>query len=211
MRNCLVICFLLLVNNVFGQFAVIQDRKGYANIRNSPNISNSIIDTLNNGTVIFCKARCANDTTLIEEDSGVDNEGFIHRSKLKFIHRYKKLSESKLSDDGLRFAREGIEVVIIKTTAEIEDINGEAEVWGAEGKTVSNKYQQVTVILDGVRLEMPKENLFEPNLKNSKVNYDNKSKTLYISATNGSGENSYAVLWVVANGRLKQRIVTSLF
>ncbi len=213
MKNWLIIIFLLLANNMFGQFAIIQDRRGYANIRNSPNISNSVIDTLNNGRIVFCKERGADDSSLIEEEEDDDSEkdGFIHRSKVKFIHRYKKLSESKLSEDGLLFTRQGIEVVIIKTTANRQDINEDAEVWGVEGWAVFNKYEQVTVTLSGVRLEMPIDNLFEPNLKNTKANYDKKSKTLYISAINGSGESSYAVLWVVANGRLKQQIVTSLF
>lgn len=212
MRNLLIIFFLFLFYNSFGQFAIIQDKRGYANIRNSPNMSNTIIDTLNNGRIVFCKGKGDIELPLdTHNDEDVERDGYIHRSKVKFVTKYKKIPSSKLSKDGLIFKKWGMEVMVLKTSSGRKDVNNNTEMWGVSGKYPTNKYEQVTVVLNGVHIELPIDSLFEPNLKNTKVSYDKKNNTLYISTVNGSGKNSYAVLWVVANGRFKQRIVTSIF
>ena len=53
MKEFFTILPCILYQTTFGQFGIINDKDGFVNVRNSPNISNNIIDTLHNGQVVF--------------------------------------------------------------------------------------------------------------------------------------------------------------
>jgi len=53
-RIILVIILGLCSVEIFGQFAIVNDKDGYVNVRSSPKIEkNNIIDTLHNGSIVY--------------------------------------------------------------------------------------------------------------------------------------------------------------
>ena len=44
---------LIMSQAIFGQFAIISDKDGFVNVRNSANIGNNISEKLENGFVIY--------------------------------------------------------------------------------------------------------------------------------------------------------------
>lgn len=60
-------------------------------------------------------------------------------------------------------------------------------------------------------VNLPTDNLFEPNLDFTSVYIDKKNNIIYVSALNSDGAGGYAVLWIIENGEFKQRITTLPF
>jgi len=55
MKKIILVTVLVLCSvSGFGQFAIVNDKDGYVNVRSSPKIEkNNIIDTLHNGSIVY--------------------------------------------------------------------------------------------------------------------------------------------------------------
>lgn len=230
MRGLLIILTCILFQNTFAQFGIIVDKDGFVNVRNSPNISNNIIDTLTSGQIVFC-LEAEGEWRPIDYDLSRQNKsGYIHNSRVKFIDNFDKISHDKLTDSVVTFKKDTIKLIVTKTKFNpkdnklqyheentsknevrwLEKINGK-EIWGTDGNIPNNQYGQITLTLGKNKIHLPVDNLFEPNLDYTTVNIDEKNKTIYISAMNSDGAGGYAVLWIIENGKFKQRITTIPF
>ncbi len=61
-----------------------------------------------------------------------------------------------------------------------------------------------------MRLTLPPaalENLYEPNLGSTKVNYDRIKDILYISTMNSDSAGGYFVVWKIEKGKYKERFI----
>ena len=61
---------------------------------------------------------------------------------------------------------------------------------------------------------MPKksiQNLYEPNLEYTSVNYNEKKNIVYIQSRNSDGAGSYAVIWIIEKGKLQNRFISIPF
>jgi hypothetical protein len=92
----------------------------------------------------------------------------------------------------------------------LEQINGKA-IWGTDGNIPNYQYNQIILSIGSDKINLPCENLFEPNLENTAVYFDEKKNTIYITALNGDGAGSYAVLWVIKNSKFIDRFITIPF
>lgn len=227
MRKFLICLICFFSQMTFGQFGIIADKDGFVNIRKSASVKSKIIDTLTNGQIVFCleaegEWRPTDYDFIMHEKSG-----YIHNSRIKFIEEFDNVPYTKLSDSTVIFKRDSIKLIATKTRfnpknnklqyhkgdasenemSYIEKINGK-EIWGTDGYIPKNKYGQFTLTYGKETTELSIENLFEPNLDYTKVNIDTKTNTIYISASNSDGAASYEVLWIIVNGKLKQRILT---
>jgi hypothetical protein len=230
MKGLLTIFACILFQTTFGQFGIISDKDGFVNVRNSPNISNNIIDTLTNGEIVFC-LEAEGEWRPTDYDLGRKNKsGYIHNSRVKFIDEFEKISYDKLTDSTITFKKDSIILIITKTKFNpknnelqynkgdasknemswLEKINGK-EIWGTDGNVPKNQYGQITLTLGKNKIYLPIDNLFEPNLEYTTVNIDEKNNTIYISAMNSDGAGGYSVLWIIDNGKFKQRITTIPF
>ena len=54
MRLTIFITLLFLVQNLSGQFGIINDGEGFVNVRKSPEFSNNVIDNLKDRQLIYC-------------------------------------------------------------------------------------------------------------------------------------------------------------
>jgi hypothetical protein len=231
MKGLITILTCILYQTTFGQFGIITDKDGFVNVRNSPNISNNIIDTLNNGQIVFCLEEegewCPTDYHLNGQKI---KSGYIHKSRVKLIYDFDEIPYDKLTDSVVTFKKDTIKLIVTKTKFNpknnnleyhkgdasknemiwLEKINGK-EIWGTDGNIPKNQYRQITLTLGKNNIYLPIDNLFEPNLDYTTINIDEKSSTIYISALNSDGAGGYAVLWIIKNGTFKERIITIPF
>ncbi|HPT01600.1 MAG TPA: hypothetical protein PLJ84_03315 [Bacteroidales bacterium] len=227
MRRLLLILICLYCQTIYGQFGIIADKDGFVNVRNSPDISNNIIDTLTNGQIVFCLEAEGEWRPTDYDFSRQRKSGYIHNSRVKFIEDFDKIPYDNLTDSTLRFRMDSTRLIVTKKRfnprnvilqyhkgddsknemSYLEKINGK-EIWGTDGTMPINQYGQITLIFGKERVNLPIDNLFEPNLDNTKVNFDRENKTIYISASNSDGAGGYEVLWIIENGKFKERITT---
>lgn len=231
MKGLLTILTCILFQTAFGQFGIIADKDGFVNVRNSPNISNNIIDTLTNGQIVFCLEEEGEWRPTDYHLNGQKfKSGYIHKSRVKLIDDFDKIFYDKLTDSVVTFKKDTIKLIVTKTKFNpknnklqyhkgdaskneiswLEKINGK-EIWGTDGNVPKNQYGQITLTLGKDKIHLPIDNLFEPNLDYTTVNIDEKNKTIYISAMNSDGAGGYAVLWIIENGTFKQQITTIPF
>lgn len=227
MKGLLTILTCILSQTAFGQFGIIADKDGFVNVRNSPNISNNIIDTLINGQIVFCLEAEGEWRPTDYDFSRQRKSGYIHDSRVKFIHEFDNISYDKLTDSVISFKKDSIKLIASKTKFNPkknklqyhkgEDLKNEMsyldkindkEIWGTDGNIPKSQYRQVTLTLGKSIINLPIDNLFEPNLDYTRVNIDTENKIIYISASNSDGAGSYEVLWIIENGEFKQRMLT---
>ncbi|MFN8437778.1 MAG: SH3 domain-containing protein [Cytophagales bacterium] len=230
MKELLTVLACILCQTTFGQFGIISDKDGFVNIRNSPNISNNIIDTLTNGQIVFCLEEEGEWRPIDYDLSRKNKSGYVHKSRIKLIENFDKVAYSNLTDSIIEFKKDTIKLIVTKTkfitkhnnlqfhkgdTSKneigwLEKINGN-QIWGTDGNVPKNQYSKFTLILGKNKIYLPIDNLFEPNIDYTTVNIDEKNNTIYISAMNSDGAGAYAVLWIIDNGTFKQRITTIPF
>ena len=227
MRKLLIILTCIYCQTTFCQFGIIADKDGFVNVRSSPNISNNIIDTLTNGQIVFCMEAEGEWRPTDYDFSGKKKSGYLHNSKVRFIDDFDKIPIDSNSDSIIRFKKDSIMLIVTKMKfnpknyklkyhkgddskneiSYLEKINGK-EIWGTDGDIPKNQYGQVTLILGNVRINLPIDNLFNPNIDYTKVNVDKKNRIIYISAMNSDGAGGYEVLWIIKKDKFKERIVT---
>ena len=115
MKGLLTIFTCILFQTTFGQFGIIADKDGFVNVRNSPNISNNIIDTLINGQIVFCLEAEGEWRPTDYYLSRQNKSGYIHNSRVKFIDEFDKIPYNKLTDSTVTFKKDSISLIITKT------------------------------------------------------------------------------------------------
>ena len=230
MKTLLTILTLMFCQTTFGQLAIIADKDGYVNVRNSAGIANKIVDKLANGHIVFC-LDAENDWYPIDYELTRKNKsGYLHKSRVKFLKNFTKVPYTNLTDNNILFKLDTLKLSITKTafkpksnklqyhkgnsqkneTTYLEKINGQ-EIWGTDGNVPKKQYGQILLELGNNKIYLPKGNLFEPNLDYTSVNVDTQNETIYISALNSDGAGGYAVLWIIKKGKYERKIITIPF
>lgn len=230
MRNVFLCCLFFVCQNTFGQFGIIQNKDGFVNVRKSPEISNNVIDTLHNGHIVFYYLDPAGDWFEIDyEKEDYSNIGYIHKSGFKFLTEFDSIPVKQRTSNKLIFQKDFFKITLTKVpfiaknnklqyfkgndkehnASYLEKIN-DKEIWGTDGGIPHTQYGQISVTWGKKSIILPKESiddLFEPNFnyKYTAVFYDRKNNTMYISADNSDGAGGYSVIWIIENGRYKER------
>jgi hypothetical protein len=230
MKGFLTILICTLCQITFGQFGIIVDKEGSVNVRKSPEVSNNVIDTLKNGQVIFCFEEEGEWRPIDYDLSKQNKNGYVHKSRVQLIEKFEKIPYSILTASNIEFKKDSIKLEITKTKFIpknnnlqyhkgnasknemnwLEKINGK-DIWGTDGNIPKNQYGKFELTLGKNVFHLPIENLYEPNLDYTSVNIVRTNRTIYISALNSDGAGAYEVLWVIENGKIKERITTIPF
>ena len=219
MKNFLIIISILFFSNLnYGQIAVIKDNDGFTNVRKLPKGDSEVIYKLKDSEV-FCyqelktepkpdwitvyisknkfQLECGDDNTLI---------GYIHKSRLcpienlntyngtvfSFMYKLKKFSlENKISDfDGKWLTK----------------INGR-RIYGTDGNIPKTEVVGIETSINGKTIEIPSI-LYEDIFECDNEFVINKNKDDYIvHQWNSDGAGGYLIVWVLGNGKLKQRLI----
>jgi len=230
MKTYLLLLTLICVQATFGQFAIISDKDGFANVRKSNEIGNNIIDTLTNGQIVFCLEEMNGWRPVDYVKNGKELSGYVHDSRLFYIDNFKSIKYRSLTKDSVIFSHDSISLTVIKEpfianknklkykkigdkTNEsmfLAKINGK-QIWGTDGEIPKYQYQKILLKIGNKVINLPCKNMYEPTLKYTKVNVDSKTNTIYITADNSDGAGGYTVLWIVTNEIFKRKIITIPF
>lgn len=208
---------------VFGQYAIINDKDGYVNVREEGKVSNNIIAKLKNGTIVYALEPATTNkdwTTIIYQKESL---GAVYSDRLKFIHNNTELKKTSQKSNELILKLAPFEVIIKSKTYDAKNkkltkdkqgyitrIN-QKEIWGTDGMVPQTEYESITILDGNQKLNFPKseyENLYNVDLKRTSAYYDTREKKLYIEASNSDGAGSYEVVWMFQNGKfIKKQIV----
>lgn len=219
-----IICLTITASFAFGQFAIISDKDGFCNVRSSSEKANNIIDKLKNGHFVYC---FPNSTNWIDIDYSKDNKdlnGQVYKDRVIFVSSYLKIPILTEANNKITLQKDSIKVVVIeqkfdktkhkfsfykKAKDQIELVDNK-KYWGKDGGVPTREYKSIEVNIGQRKVSLPKaafENLYEPSLYNTKVNYDKTNDIVYIQSMNSDGAGSYEVIWKIEKGVYKDRFI----
>ena len=140
--------------------------------------------------------------------------GYIQGTKLMRVDDYDIVEVERLSSHGtISFKNDNVRVHIAVANVTSKDTsvklgnNGGYTVNGKSAKGTSRwaapklRYQSISVTIKGKNIIFPKkvyEYLFEPEIDNMVVYYNEPKDIVYIVANNGSANNYYQAMWQVS-------------
>lgn len=221
--NKLLYFFLLLnFNFCFSKFAIIKDTDGFVNVRNTPKKANNISDKLNNGFIIYYFKQKNNWLSIYYKKNGKELNGFIYKDKVKYIYDYKSIplksntngqvilenNTLKIGVKETNFVKEKHKLNYLKNSSVLNKIDDSAFL-GTDGGIPKREYKSIEIKINNIKVEIPKtalQNLYEPNLQNTKANYDELNDILYIQSSNSDGAGGYEIMWIIDKKKFKNRV-----
>ncbi|QLC67623.1 hypothetical protein LPB248_15300 [Flavobacterium sp. LPB0248] len=224
MKKIFVFLMMFTRINASAQFAVIKDNDGYVNIRTEASKGNNISDKLNNGFVVYCFEPKNNWINIDYSKNDKDKSGYLYKDRVQYLSEFTKIPLIKETQTKVIFEKDGLSISIESKKFEsntaklsyfkdsksiVKKINGK-HFWGTDGGIPKTTFKSITIDMGSQTIELPKnafEDLYEPSLFNTKINYDKNSDILYISSSNSDGAGSYELIWIIEKGQYKERKV----
>ena len=224
MKRLIIIALLFIAGVTSAQFAVIQDKDGYVNIRSSASLSNNVKDTLNNGRLIFLYDREGSFYNAEYAKRGTNKDGYVYFDRTRKVQNFEKIRSAGGPANTEVFSGNNIKVTISRQSFvkskyrfsyyrdapdQIEKINGKPY-YGGDGNMPATEYKSITVQVGTTVVTLPAaatENLFEPSSGTTSVYYDRAKDAIYIQASNGDGAGYYQVVWRIEKGVYVERLV----
>ena len=220
LRHLYILAFIILSSPTYGQVAIVRDKDGYCNIRYNANATSKVVDTLSNDKIVYCFS----DQNVGEwfpidyTKSGKELSGYIHKSRIVFIDKLKNIKAYLLNDSTIKSTADSFKLTItfgkfISSKHSIKYENPKAEnrfvktidnkfPWGTDGNIPKKEYKKFQLQIDGQTILIDKEiykDLFEPNLRETKIFFDKISKNYFITTENSDAAGSYTVVWTFKN------------
>lgn len=225
MKLLFTICLTITAIVASSQFGIIYDKDGFCNVRSSAGKGSNIIDTLDNGHIVYC---FTNNTNWTDIDYSKNNKGLhgqIYKDRIIFISSHLKIPVSAKSNSTIIFKKDSIKIVLTEQKFDkskhkfsyYKDARNQIELidnkkyWGSDGGIPTREYKSIEVTIGQRKIVLPKnafENLYEQNLYDTKVNYDKTNDILYIQSMNSDGAGGYVVIWKIEKGIYKEKYVT---
>ena len=204
----------------YSQFYLVSDSDGYTNVRSNADITSKIIDTLNNGRMVFLleQKTSSNWDRIQFWRENKESEGYVYHNRLKRIDGYDSIPVELWDEDVAVHHKDSIKIRLTRqkfnkanyrfsyyknTPNEIELINGKI-FWGTDGEVPETEYKSIVIIVGSRKITLPKialANLFTPDIGHEDVYYDRRNDIFYIHARNWrNAAASYDVIWRVVKG-----------
>jgi hypothetical protein len=224
MKTVLLVIHTLLSATASAQFAIIQDKDGYCNVRSAPKIGDNVKDKLNNGHVVYRFEVKGNWAHINYTKGKKELSGNMYADRLKLVSDYTEIPMISETENIVTLKKDIIEIAVTqkkfnknkyklsyyKDSKEyIEFINGK-QYWGTDGPMPKTAYKSIVVYMKGGQIILPPTataNLFEPSLYNTQAYYDKLNDILYIESMNSDGAGAYEVIWKIEKGIYKDRLI----
>jgi hypothetical protein len=228
---CVILC-LLSFTSLSAQFAYIEDKDGYVNIRKEGNTHAEVIGILKKSDIFWCFETEGDWLPIDVNDRKKTDEvisGYIHNSRVRFIDDLPSVPQKNIDASKVLFENDSIKVEIrvssfVAKEHVIQYFSNEGHkyiskidnktFWGTDGGIPKRNYEFISVSLNNIKHDLAKEaivNLYEPNLNFTKVYLDINNNTIYISSLNSDGAGAYVVLWIITDGIYRNRITLTPF
>ncbi len=106
---------------LFCQFGVITDKDGFVNIRSSAEITNSIIETVKSGEIVYC-FKAEGDWLHVDYHLGEWNKsGYIHKSRVMLIDQFEEVPFVQFTDTSITYRKDTVTIHITTKSFESEE------------------------------------------------------------------------------------------
>ncbi|MGV3656771.1 MAG: hypothetical protein ACO1NX_02420 [Chitinophagaceae bacterium] len=188
----------------------------------SAEIGNNIIAELKNGSIIYFFEKGGNWVNIDFTKKGKELNGYIYHDRLKPVAEFTEVPLFHENDSSIMFKMDFIKIVVTKQKVNrskyrfpyyddsksfFQLVNGK-KYWGTDGELPVSEYRSIVMNIGTIELILSTaaiENLFNPNLNGTKVNYDERSNVIYIQSLNSDGAGGYVVIWKIEKGVYKER------
>ena len=216
--------FTILVKLTAAQFAIISDKDGYSNVRDSSATSSRVAEKLANGYLVYCFEKKGNWTYINYNKNRQERTGYVYTDRLKIVSDYTIIPQTVKKEDSIVFKKDSITVSITRQKFDkskyrftyfkdnpsyIQYINNQPY-WGRDGEMPTSNYKAVSIRIGTKIVYLPRmalAGLFEPSLYNTQVHYDEKNELLYIQSSNSDGAGAYELIWKLHKGVYKDRYI----
>jgi hypothetical protein len=222
MKKFIIYLLLFTCLNVNAQFAIIQSKDGYVHVRETAELGKNIKQKLSNGSIVIIDELELESSTdwipVIYNLETQNKNGFIHKSGLKQIQSFQKAKRKEFSKSSNQLVLDSHKLTIAIRTFDskkhqityknnfIDKIDA-SKFWGTDGEMPKMEYQSLKLSTEKTDINLPTNQLFNPNLKLTNMYQDKDTNSLYIIAKNSDGAGSYDVLWIIKDGKFLKRIV----
>jgi len=224
MKQILTITLLLFTSICSGQFAVVTDKDSTLNVREGATTNSEIIDSLDNGHLIYCFEDKGNWTNIDYYKNIKNLNGYVYKDRYRFVSNFPVLSISEKTKTSITLQKDSLEVIISQSNfdkdqhtiqyhkdypTQIATIDHE-KYWGMDGGMPRTQFEKVIIKVGQKTITLPKSalaGLYEPSIYNAEVNHDESTDTFYIQSMNSDGAGSYVVIWKIEKGIYKDRLV----
>ncbi|MDQ3682790.1 MAG: hypothetical protein M3352_06930 [Bacteroidota bacterium] len=222
-----LICILIFLSSfTFAQFAIIQDKDGYCNVRKDT--AANVTDTLNNGHFVYSFGKKGAWADINYTKNKENLRGYVYGDRLQLIADYESLPVKTNAANSITIGNDSLRVMVSlqkfdrtknklsyykEDKSQLELVNGK-ELWGTDGGIPYTEYKSMIIFIGQRKIVLPKAalaNLFEPRLSDTGVNYDRANDIIYIQSANSDGAGFYQVIWKIEKGVYKDRYIASGF
>lgn len=224
MKKYLIFSLLFISTISYGQFAIVLDKDGSTNVRLNGNSNSKIVDTLQNGHLIYCLENKGNWANIDYTKERKESNGYIYKDRYKLISTFLQIHIARKNVTSVKLKKDSIEITLTQSMFEkgkhrfkyskeapdqIELIDNK-QYWGTDGEMPSTQYDKIILRIGHRNVSLPKRatvGLYEPSLYNAEAYFNKQNNTLYITTINSDGAGSYEVIWEVKNGIYMDRLV----
>src|SRR5215218_6309995 len=152
---------IFLSSFTFAQFAIVQDKDGYSNIRKEADIASNITDTLHNGRFVYCFGKKENWTDINYTKNKADSRGYVYHDRLQLIADYESLPVKTKAANSITLGNDSLRVMVSlqkfdksknklsyykEAKGQIELVNGK-ELWGTDGEMPHTEYKSIVIFI----------------------------------------------------------------
>ena len=192
-------------------------------MHSKPDLSSEILRKLTTSDMFFVFGLEGNwyEIDVYVKDKPQETYGYIHKSRVKFIHEYDSVSLSNAFNDKIFLKNSTVQVEVktklfdhkantIQYNADgyVESINHK-RVWGTDGGLPKISYEYIWVTIDGNKIVLPTEaydNLYQPDFRSMRVYYDHQNDVLYIQGLNSDGAGAYTFAIILKNKKFERTV-----
>ncbi len=217
---------MLLSGLASAQFAFVNSKPGFADIKESGSSSAKTVSRLNNGSVlyVFDADTKTGWIPVSFERGGNDISGYLPSDDIVPISKLRPVLYNYSNEHKTILKNADISIVITEANFDrtkarltfsmenrnyLEKIN-DKPFYGTDGEVPVRQYGFLHVAIGKEKILIPAtalEELYEPTLENTEAFYDAKNDILYITSLNSDGAGGYCVLWIIEKRKYKTRHV----
>jgi len=207
-------------------YAIINDKDGFVNVRKDANPKSEIIGKLYSKDIFLYDTESETPSKWIkvykQQPKNYLLQGYVYEDKIYPISKFPRLHQKKTGTNTSTLQNDSILVTIqsSKFVSKNHKLSFEGDqthidgklIWGTDDSTPRIHISFVKITIDGLSIDIPKnafEDLYEPNYSNFNV-YLGKNNTIYIEMDNSDGAGAYTIIWIIKNGKYFDRYIDNL-
>jgi Bacterial SH3 domain len=227
MKKILALLILIFTQNLFAQntegygFAIIDDKDGFTNVREEPNVKSKIIGKIKEGELFFCFSNEKHkDWFAVDIKNNNKLSGYVHKSRIKFVEELPKLNKRKSIKDTIYLRNDSITLKMVigdfittkhkltKSNTVITKIDGKRPM-GVDGGLPKTELKSIQLRIGDEVIDVPKSelnDLYQISFVSTDV-YLGQNGDIYFTMANGDGAGGYLVAFAFKNKKFISRYV----